>query len=76
MDAMKLPKASDFPTGTAFVIKEFDVPLVMVPGPGWFNWYGGSPRPYDASNLKIDNNWPAETFDAWVALVAASLQGR
>jgi hypothetical protein len=67
-----LPKASDFPPATRFVIKEFDVPLVQVPAEGWFNWYGGTPRPYDPSALRVDNNWPAESFEEWLAVVAAS----
>jgi len=31
-DKSQLPKRYDFPSGTKFVIKEFDVPLVQVPG--------------------------------------------
>jgi len=72
-DKSQLPKRSDFPSGTKFVIKEFDVPLVQVPGKGWFNWFGGTPRPYDTSSLRVDNNWPATSFDEWVAIVAASI---
>ena len=56
------------------MIKEFDVPLVLVPGGGWFNWFGGTPRPYDASSLRVDNNWPAESFEEWVGVVKASLR--
>jgi hypothetical protein len=67
-----LPTQSDFPSGTLFMIKEFDVPLANVPGSGWFNWYGGVPRSYDPSWLKVDNNWPAESFEAWLAIVARS----
>ncbi len=69
----ELPRASDFPQGTQFVIKEFDVPLVHIPGQGWFNWYGGQPRPYDATALKVDNNWPAASFEEWAGIVQASL---
>lgn len=69
----RLPKSSDFPPGTEFVIKEFDVPLVRLPGRGWFNWFGGAPRPYDASSLRVDNNWPAESFEEWLRVVEASL---
>lgn len=69
------PKASDFPPGTQFLIKEFDVPLVCVPGQGWFNWFGGKPRPYDESFLKVDNNWPASSFEEWVGVVKDSLKG-
>lgn len=71
---LQLPKPADFPLGTEFLIKEFDVPLVHIPGQGWFNWFGGSPRPYDASRLRVDNNWPAESFEEWVAVVKASLK--
>lgn len=72
-DNSQLPKKSDFPPAAEFVIKEFDVPLVRVPGEGWFNWFGGSPRPYDASSLRVDNNWPATSFEEWLEIVAASM---
>ena len=71
---MDLPTASDFPSGTEFVIKEFDVPLVHVPGKGWFNWFGGAPRAYDASALRVDNNWDAESFEEWLGVVKASIR--
>ena len=69
----QLPKEFDFPPGAEFVIKEFDVPLVRVPGDGWFNWFGGTARPYDASSLRVDNNWSAKSFEEWVGIVAASM---
>ena len=69
----RLPKYADFPPGTEFVIKEFDVPLARVPGRGWFNWFGGAPRPYDPGRLRVDNNWPAESFEDWVRVVEESL---
>lgn len=72
-DDARLPKSSAFPPGTEFVIKEFDVPLTWVPEVGWFNWFGGEPRPYDANSLRVDNNWPAESFEEWVGVVKASL---
>ncbi len=72
-DRSALPKRTDFPAGAEFVIKEFDVPLVRVPGQGWFNWFGGTPRPYDASLLRVDNNWSAKSFQEWVGIVAASM---
>jgi len=75
-DDAQLLKSSDFPPGTEFVIKEFDVPLVRVPGQGWFNWFGGTPNPYDARSLRVDNNWPAESFEEWVGVVKASLRGK
>lgn len=72
----RLPRVSDFPPGTAFVIKEFDVPLVKVPSGSWFNWFGGTPRPYDEKSLKVDNNWPADLFEEWVAIVKSSMDGK
>ncbi|MBI4207643.1 MAG: hypothetical protein HY527_21695 [Betaproteobacteria bacterium] len=74
-DDPRLPKVSDFPPGTAFMIKEFDVPLARVPGQGWVCWYGGTPRPYDPRSLKVDNNWLADSFEEWVGVVAESLGG-
>lgn len=71
----QLPQSSDFPPGAEFVIKEFDVPLVRIPGQGWFNWFGGKPHPYDASFLQMDNNWPATSFEEWLGVVEASLRG-
>jgi hypothetical protein len=73
-DKSRLPKISDFPAGTEFVVKEFDVPLARVPGQGWFNWFGGEPRPYDVRALRVDNNWPAESFEEWISIVEASLR--
>jgi len=75
MNDNRLPTISDFPAGTEFVIKEFDVPLACVPGRGWFNWFGGVPRPYDVSALKVDNNWTADSFEQWVEVVKDSLPG-
>lgn len=69
----KLPQRSDFPPGTEFVIKEFDVPLVRLPVDGWFNWFGGTPQVYDSSSLRVDNCWAAESFEEWVGIVAASM---
>ncbi len=80
-DNPPLPKASDFPPGTAFVINEFDVPLVSVPDTAkgssevsWFNWYGGFPRPYDPSHLKPGDALDADSFEEWVGIVEASLK--
>jgi hypothetical protein len=70
-----LPQASDFPPGTRFAIKEFAAPLAQVPGRGWFNWFGGKPRPYDARYLRIDNHWDADSFEQWLSVVEASLEG-
>jgi hypothetical protein len=70
----RIPEASDFPPDAVFVIKEFDVPLVQIPNRGWFNWFGGYPRPYDVTALHVDNNWHADSFEQWVRLVKDSLQ--
>jgi hypothetical protein len=72
-----LPKETDFPPGTEFIIKEFDIPLVRVPADGcckWFNWHGGKSRSYAVENLKPDNNWPASSFSEWVVLIQASIE--
>lgn len=69
MKPLRLPVRSDFPDGARFVIKEFDVPLVHEPGVGWFNWCTGKAQAYDAASLRVDNNWPAESFAEWVALI-------
>lgn len=71
--AGRIPQQSEFPAGTEFVIKEWAVPLAHIPGLGWVNWFGGKPRPYDPQWLKVDNNWPAESFAEWVALIADSI---
>jgi len=73
-DNLPLPTASDFQPGTTFVIKEFDVPLVQLPNGKWMNWYGGTPRQYDTQFLKVDNNWPAESFEEWLEIVKASIK--
>ena len=70
----RLPSALDFPPDTEFIIKEFGVPLVRVPDEGWFNWYGGAPRRYDETFLKVDNNCPADSFEQWVGVVEESLK--
>lgn len=74
MNTPRLPTAADFPAGTQFVIKEFDVPLACVPGRGWFNWFGGTLRPYDANALQPGNNWPADSFEQWLEIVKDSLK--
>jgi hypothetical protein len=74
VDQMKdsLPKLSDFPKGTEFIIKEWDVPLVSIPGKGYFIWYGGKPREYDVTGLKPGNNWKADSFEHWLKIVEES----
>jgi len=56
-----------------FYIKEFDVPLVHGVNGGWVTWYGGRQRAYDPAFLKVDNNWLAESFEEWAAVVAESM---
>lgn len=73
-DFESLPKATDFPPGTMFVIKESDVPLVQMPSGAWFNWFGGNPRPYDVTALRVDNNGQADSFEEWIGIVAESLK--
>jgi len=72
--ARRVPTEDDFPEGTDFIIKEFNVPLADVPGKGLINWFGGSPRPYDVKQLKVDNNWPADSFEQWIEVVRASIR--
>lgn len=46
---MNLPSKNDFPEGSRFYIKEFDVPLVQILDGSlskWFNWFGGKPKEY------------------------------
>jgi hypothetical protein len=74
----RLPRITDFPPGTQFVIKDFDIPLAQVPDRDtdrciWINWYGGRPRRYHVRFLKIDNNWPADSFEEWVRVVEESI---
>jgi hypothetical protein len=72
----RVPKKSEFPPGTRFVILEFNVPLAQIPRgerAEWVNWFGGAPRPYDVTWLKVDNNWAADSFEEWTALVEASI---
>ncbi len=74
----RIPREADFPDGTRFVIKEFDVPLVQIPAGDswvWLNWYGGVPKPYDEDQLDPGNNWAAESFYEWADVVARSLPG-
>lgn len=73
MKKIGLPKQQDFSPGTLFVIKEFDVPLVQGLDGRWTNWFGGRPRPYDPRSLTPGNNWAAESFEEWVAVVAGEL---
>ena len=68
------PRLSDFPEGTEFVIKEFDVPLVRIPHKGWFNFFGGESKSYDATALKLGNNWPADSFEHWLEVVDKSIR--
>jgi hypothetical protein len=73
-DNFQLPKISDFPPGTEFRIKEFNLPLAWLPNGEWVNWFGGKPRHYDPSRLRVDNNWLAESFEEWLEVVADSMK--
>lgn len=75
---VNLPKETDFPVGTEFYILDWDIPLSKQPdGNGkivsYFNWYGGKSHPFPVEDLKIDNNWPAESFEEWLNLIRTSL---
>lgn len=59
-----------FPIDTEFWVKESDVPLVRTRD-GWFNWFGGKPREYDASLLRVDNSEEV-SFDVFAAVVLSS----
>lgn len=63
---------TDFPEGTEFYIKEFDVPLAHIPGKGWLNFFGGNPHAYNVEGLKPGNNWPADSFGEWLRVVEES----
>ncbi|MFP8966146.1 hypothetical protein ACKC9G_06185 [Pokkaliibacter sp. CJK22405] len=65
-------KINDFPKGTEFFIKEFDVPLANIPDKGWVNFFGNKPRPYEVSGLNPGNNWPASSFEEWKKVVDES----
>lgn len=69
-----LPSRGDFPPDTKFHIKEFEVPLMYVPGTGWLNWFGGKPTPYDVKGLKIGNNWEADSYEQWLKILEDSTQ--
>jgi hypothetical protein len=73
---MNLPNEIDFPAGSKFYIKEFDVPLVRVPNGAyckWYNWFGGKPKEYPLEGLKPGNNWEAESYEEWLNIVRESL---
>ncbi|MGI2170451.1 hypothetical protein ACROAE_09675 [Shewanella sp. MF05960] len=72
-----LPKESDFPLGTEFYIFEWDVPLSKEPDENgetvsYFNWFGSKRQAYPIDRLKIDNNWPADSFEHWLEIVKDS----
>ena len=71
-----VPTKSDFPPGAEFLVFEFRCPLAKSPsGDGlvYVAWYGGVPNRLDPKWLKIDNNWPADSFEAWAELVKRSI---
>ena len=75
---MIMPKESDFPANTQFYIYEWDVPISKEPDEDgksvcYFNWYKGIKSPFPIEDLKIDNNWLAESFEEWIKLIKDSL---
>ena len=72
---MPIPRKEDFPEGTRFYIKEFDVPLALAPDGdsiAWYNWFGGEAQLYDCSHLKQGSHWEAESFSEWQRLIIES----
>ena len=68
----KLPIESDFSRSTEFYIYDWDIPLTKETnndgiGVQYFNWLDGTKKPFPIESLKIDNNWPAESFNQWVS---------
>jgi hypothetical protein len=59
-----------FPADAEFWLKESDVPLVHT-REGWFNWFGGNPKQYDASRLRVDNSEEVN-FEVFAKAVEAS----
>lgn len=73
---MNLPSEIDFPAGSTFYIKEFDVPLVRVPNGThckWYNWFGAKPKEYSPEGLKPGNNWEAKSYEEWLHIIRESL---
>ena len=74
-----LPKESDFPEGTRFLIKDWDIPLSTGSYKGnkalYTSWYGGIPHPHPSETLKIDNNWPADSYTHWLEIIEKSMNG-
>lgn len=73
---MNVPKIDDFPEGSIFYIKEFDIPLVRVPDGKsckWFNWFGGKAKEYDVTYLKPGNSWVADSFESWQKILKDSM---
>lgn len=72
-----VPAESDFVQGTEFLVFEFRCPLSKSPtgdSVSYVAWYGGLPSRLDPKYLKVDNNWPADSFESWAALVESSIK--
>lgn len=69
---MRIPVESDFPEGTEFIVREFDVPITYYPPQGWHNWFGGTPSEYDATRLTVTNH-DKVLFDEWIKVVEESI---
>lgn len=68
------PQLNDFPEGTEFFIKEFDLPLARHADGTWYNWFGGMPSEYDPAWLKQGSYWKADRFDEWRMLALAPIR--
>jgi hypothetical protein len=76
IDPPRVPVKSDFAPGTEFLVFEFECPLAKSPsgdGATYVAWYGGAPSKFDPAYLKVDNNWLADSFESWAALIERSI---
>jgi len=72
----RVPTRSEFAPGTEFLVFEFRCPVAKSPsgdGVACVAWFGGVPHALDPAWLTLDNNWPADSFEAWATLVERSM---
>ena len=70
---MVLPKLSDFPPGTRFLVRYGDSPAVAEPGKLPFSWFGGKPNPLPTSFIEDGHMSPEVTFPEWLEVLKASI---